>query len=101
MLFNCLQFLRDGPMENLLSSRNAPVGPLRRFQHPFRTLLDEGSHVDHFLPLESLYGQLDNSQCAWKTWLLLSPFRQSPRDSFHILGVTIGRLRWPPTPPRS
>ena len=86
MLFNCRQFLRDGPLETRPSSRNAPVGPQRvPFQHPFRTLLADGSHVDQSLPLESLYGRLDESQCARSTWLLLSPFHQSLRDSFHIL----------------
>ena len=56
MLFHCRQFLRDGLLENRPSSRNAPVGPLRvRFQHLFRTLLADGSHVEQPLPLDVIF----------------------------------------------
>lgn len=53
MLFNCRQFLWDGSLENLPSSRNAPVGPLRmRFQHPFRTPLPMDPTLTSLCPLK-------------------------------------------------
>ena len=53
MLFNCCQFLRDGTMENLPSSRNAPVGPLQVcFQHPFRTPLRMDPTLTSLCPLK-------------------------------------------------